>query len=237
MGDQREVPNGVIFLVLGTGIVTTARAMTLSFLAIKLQQTFDLGPATIGFLLGLGPLMGAFASPIIGSLSDRQGRRVVLTVVLVSLAFAMLGLGLAETVLVFCIAQSLAAIAISIYTPISRALISDACPEPLRLKYFSWRYTASNIGWAIGPLLGIAAGVASTFLFLAGALIYATLALAMQLVSLRRVDCAGGGVPSEAPSMVAGIVAAIRVRRLLCYIGASTLLVAVDGQWSATLAP
>ncbi|MBB3387301.1 hypothetical protein FHT82_000021 [Rhizobium sp. BK275] len=45
----------VLFLIAGSGLVTIARAMTLSFLAIKLQQSFGLGPAMIGALLGIGP--------------------------------------------------------------------------------------------------------------------------------------------------------------------------------------
>lgn len=237
MGDQRGVPRGALFLILGTGIVTVARAMTLSFLAIKLQQEFGLGPAMIGLLLGIGPLIGALASPFAGSLSDRTGRKVVLTLVLVSLALAMVVLGFAETLLVFCLAQWLAAVAISIYGPISRAMMSDVCPEPVRLKYFSWRYTASNIGWAVGPFLGIAAGFASTVSFLAAAGVYATLALVLQLVSLHPSCCADEQSPSGGIPLIASIKATMRDRRLCYFIGAGTLLVAVHGQWTATLAP
>ncbi|WP_310384041.1 MFS transporter [Rhizobium sp. 1399] len=63
----------------GSGLVIIARATTLSFLAIKLQQSFGLGPAMIGALLGIGPLVGAVAAPFAGSLSDRVGRKTVLT--------------------------------------------------------------------------------------------------------------------------------------------------------------
>lgn len=237
MGDQGGVPPGALFLILGTGIVTVARAMTLAFLAIKLQQGFGLGPAMIGLLLGIGPLIGALASPFAGSLSDRTGRKVVLTLVLVSLAFAMVLLGLAETLLVFCLAQWLAAVAISIYGPISRALMSDVCPEPVRLKYFSWRYTASNIGWAVGPLFGIAAGVASTILFIVAAAVYAALALVLQVVSLQPSVRTEERFATEAISLIANIKATMRDRRLCYFIGAGTLLIAVHGQWTATLAP
>lgn len=75
---QREsrVPADALLLVVATGVATTARAMTLSFLATVLQQKFGLGPATIGFLLGHGSLMGAIAAPLIGALSDKVGRIV-----------------------------------------------------------------------------------------------------------------------------------------------------------------
>jgi MFS family permease len=138
MDHEKQRLNYVLFLVAGAGLVNVARAMTLSFLAIKLQQSFGLGPAMIGVLLGIGPLVGAVAAPLAGSLSDKVGRKTVLTLTLLSMALAMVGMGIAETVLAFCLAQIVAAVAIAINEPVSRALMSDVCPEPMRLKYFSW---------------------------------------------------------------------------------------------------
>ena len=136
----------------------------------------------IGALLGIGPLVGAVAAPFAGSLSDRVERKTVLTLTLLSMALSLVGMGLAESVLAFCIAQIVAAIALAIYEPISRALMSDVCPQPLRLKYFSWRYTATNAGWAIGPLIGIAAGAASTTLFIIAGAVYVAFAVALHLL-------------------------------------------------------
>ncbi|WP_426124462.1 MFS transporter [Pararhizobium sp. PWRC1-1] len=236
MGKEQTNPHAALFLVIGAGLVTIARAMTLSFLAIKLQQTFGLGPATIGFLLGLGLLIGAVAAPFAGSVSDRVGRRIVLTLTLVSMAFAMIGMGLAETVFAFCLAQSAASVAISVYGPISRALMSDICAEPDRLKYFSWRYTASNVGWAVGPLIGVLAGIASTGLFIAAGALYATLAIGLQLLRLPRrehADCQA----SKQASLIESVIVAMHDRQLAFFISGSTLLIAVYGQWTATLAP
>jgi MFS family permease len=236
---QREsrVPAEALLLVVAIGVATTARAMTLSFLAIVLQQKFGLGPAMIGFLLRLGSLMGAIAAPFVGALSDKVGRMTVLTSAIAALAVTMFALAIAEAVLLFCVAQSLASIAISIFGPISRALISDICPEPLRLKCFSWRHIASNIGWAVGPLIGVAAGVASTPLFLVASGIYTALAFILQFMRFIPAIPERGSPAAEAASMTDGLKAAMGDRRLSCFIGGSTLLVAVYGQWTATLAP
>lgn len=43
MPHEKQRLNYVLFLVAGSGLVTVARATTLSFLAIKLQQSFGLG--------------------------------------------------------------------------------------------------------------------------------------------------------------------------------------------------
>jgi len=237
MKQERQRLNYVLFLVTGSGLVTIARAMTLSFLAIKLQQSFGLGPAAIGALLGIGPLVGAVAAPFAGSLSDSVGRRTMLTLTLLFMALALIGMGLAETVIAFCIAQIVAAVALAIYEPISRALMSDVCPQALRLKYFSWRYTATNAGWAIGPLIGIAAGAASTTLFIIAGAVYVAFAVALHLlhVPIHRSD----DVPqATAPvPLLESLSAAIRDPRLAFFVGGGTLLMAVYGQWSATLAP
>lgn len=129
MAHEKQRLNYVLFLIAGAGLVNVARAMTLSFLAIKLQQTFGLGPAMIGMLLGIGPLVGAVAAPFAGSLSDKVGRKTVLTLTLLSMALAMVGMGVAETVIAFCIAQVVAAVAVAINEPVSRALMSDVCPN------------------------------------------------------------------------------------------------------------
>lgn len=236
MGDEKTNPHVALSLVIGACLVTTARAMTLSFLAIKLQQTFGLGPAVIGFLLGLGPLIGAVAALFAGSISDRVGRRPVLTLALVLMAFAMIGLGLAETVFAFCLAQSSAAVAFSVYGSISRALLSDVCAEPDRLKYFSWRYTASNVGWAVGPLIGVLAGIASTGLFTAAGTLYLALAIGLQLFGVPRRKRANGQA-SKHVSLIKSVLAAMRDRQLAFFISGSTLLIGVYGQWTATLAP
>ncbi|MDX3977654.1 MFS transporter [Shinella sp.] len=166
MTNETHRRNYILFLIAGSGLVTVARAMTLSSLAIKLQQSFGLGPAVIGAILGAGPLVGALVAPLAGAASDKVGCKAILTITLLSMALALIGMGIAETVLSFCLAQISGAAAVAVYEPISRATMSDSCPEQQRLKYFSWRYTAVNVGWAIGPLIGIAAGAASTFLFL-----------------------------------------------------------------------
>ena len=234
--DERRL-NYVLFLVAGSGLVTIARAMTLSFLAIKLQQSFGLGPAMIGALLGVGPLIGAIAAPFAGSLSDRAGRKTVLTLTLLSMALALVGMGLAQTVLAFCIAQIVAAVALAIYEPISRALMSDVCPQPLRLRYFTWRYTATNVGWAIGPLMGIAAGAASTTLFVIAGVVYAVFAVALSMLHTPRHQSDDISKASASPSLLESLRAAVRDPRLAFFVGGGTLLIAVYGQWSATLAP
>jgi MFS family permease len=237
MEEHPGSPRGIMFLIVGAGVVTTARAMSMIFLAIELQRKFGLGLAAIGFLLGIGPLLGAAIAPFAGSMSDRVGRRPLLVLTLMAMALAVIVIGLAGSVWLFCLAQTCAAISIAVYGPLSRALISDISPEPLRLKYFSWRYTASNVGWTVGPMMGVAAGLAPTVLFVGAGVIYAILALALHLVHLPDLRSRHRIQWSMTMPLFTSIKLAIADPRMTCFVAGGTLLVAVYGQWSATLAP
>lgn len=222
-------------LIAGAGIVTLAKGMSLAFLAVRLQRDFGLGPATIGALIGIGPLLGAAVAPLAGSVSDRIGRKNVLVVALFSVSLALTGLGLAQSVITFAVAHILSAVAGAVYEPVSRALMSDASPEKLRLRVFSRRYLAINLGWAAGPMIGVAIGASFATLFMFAGLVHAFFAVAIACAVPSRSnnkDCQEASSPNV---NWRNLASAFRDARLLFFVGGSTLLLAVHGQWSITL--
>lgn len=235
MGNDRR--NYLLFLVTCSGLVATARAMTLSFLVIKLHESFGLGSAIIGALLGAGPLVGAVVAPFAGSLSDRMERKPVLTLTLFMTAVALLGMAVAESVLTFCLAQIVSAVALAVYEPVSRALMSDVCPEEQRLRFFLWRYTTNNVGWAIGPLIGVSAGATASILFFSASFLYAFFAIALLLITVPYNQRHNVSTEVQHTSVFSCVRAAIRDPRLAFFVLGGTLLIAVHGQYSATLAP
>ncbi|OCO98367.1 MULTISPECIES: MFS transporter [unclassified Ensifer] len=226
-----------LLLIAGSGVVTIAKGMSLTFLAIRLQSDFGLSPAGIGALIGAGPLLGAIVSPFAGMLSDRIGRKGVLTAALLMAGLALAGLGLAQSIAAFALAHIVSAVAAAVYEPVARALMSDAAPAHLRLKVFSWRYLAINAGWAIGPLIGVWVGAAYATLFVAAGVLHAAFGLVLflsvpeasnrQMIATERASPTTGGWR--------GLAAALRDRRLVFFVVGGTLLLAVHGQWSVTL--
>ena len=226
-----------LLLIAGSGVVTIAKGMSLTFLAIRLQRDFGLSPAGIGALIGAGPLLGAIVSPFAGTLSDRIGRKGVLTAALFMAGLALAGLGLAQSIAAFALAHIVSAVAAAVYEPVARALMSDAAPEHLRLKVFSWRYLAINAGWAIGPLIGVWVGAAYSTLFVSAGVMHVAFGLVLfftvpeagnrQMIQTKGASQASGGWR--------GLVAALRDRRLVFFVIGGTLLLAVHGQWSVTL--
>jgi MFS family permease len=225
----------VFLMIAGSGLATVAKGMSLTFLAIRLQRDFGLDPATIGALIGIGPLLGALAAPLAGSMSDRIGRRTVLIAALILIAAALAGLGLAGSIMAFAAAHVVAAVAGAVYEPVSRALMSDASPEKLRLKAFSWRYLAINVGWALGPMIGIGVGAASSSLFVAAGLMHAIFAIAVAVIVPSRAKSPETQAPALESANWRRLWSVLQDPRLLFFIGGGTLLLAVHGQWSVTL--
>lgn len=224
----------VLLLIAGSGMVAIARGMSLTFLAIRLQGEFGLSPAWIGVLIGVGPLLGAVASPFAGTISDRIGRRVVLTAALLFAGLGLVGLGLAQSVMAFALAHVVSSVAAAVYEPVSRALMSDAAPENLRLKVFSWRYLVINAGWAVGPMIGLAIGANSPLPFVIAGAVHFAFAAAIFVVVPAGLANLPSGQATASPG-IRRLGAALRDRRLVFYVGGGMLLLAVYGQWSVTL--
>lgn len=141
----------------------------------------------LGGLLALYPLAQFFGAPVLGSLSDRLGRRPVL---LASLAasvcfYALMALALhLQSLALLAVACLLAGLA-EANIAIAQSAIADVAPAAARSRLFGYVYLSSSLAYVVGPLVGgklADPGVVSWFApstpFLAvAALLLATLAL------------------------------------------------------------
>lgn len=141
----------------------------------------------LGGLLAIYPLAQFFGAPVLGSLSDRLGRRPVLLVSLAASAcfYALIALALhlhsLALLAVTCLLAGLAEANIAI----AQSAIADVAPAAARSRLFGYVYLSSSLAYVVGPLAGgklADPGVVSWFgaptPFLAvAALLVATLAL------------------------------------------------------------
>lgn len=145
----------VVWAVLvGTVFVRAASSMSLPFLAIYLSRNTDLSPVWIGLAIGVGPLAGTVGSFVGGTLSDRFGRKVIIITSLLVWTGVFLGYGFAKGFAAFTLLGILGGFCRSFFEPVSQALMADLTPAEQRLQVFGLRYTAINIGVAIGPVAG-----------------------------------------------------------------------------------
>lgn len=151
----------VWILLSGTVLARGSAFATLPFLAIYLSRNLDLHPVLIGLTIGISPLSGVIGGFLGGHLSDRFGRMPIMIGSLLSMSLVYFGFMLAETPGWFILLNALNGLSGSFFEPTGQALIADLTEKSKRMRAFSLRYTAINIGASVGPLLGAYLAVVS----------------------------------------------------------------------------
>ncbi|NEW08771.1 MFS transporter [Paenibacillus sp. SYP-B3998] len=144
----------VHILILGTVMARAASSMSLPFLAIYLSRNTSMSEVMIGVIIGMGALAGTVGGFVGGTLSDRFGRRVIMLIALFGWAFVFTGFAFVKLPVLFMLLNMVNGLCRSFYEPVSQALMADLTEPTKRLKVFSMRYMAINVGVAVGPLLG-----------------------------------------------------------------------------------
>jgi predicted MFS family arabinose efflux permease len=110
----------------------------------------------LGVLLAIYPLGQFLGSPVLGALSDRYGRKPILTVslgvavaayVLISLGIELRSLAL---IAIGCLIGGLAESNIAI----AQSAISDVAGPDERPRLFAWIYSCCSLGYIAGPVIG-----------------------------------------------------------------------------------
>jgi MFS family permease len=141
-------------LLIGTVLSRGSAFMTLPFLSIYLSRHMELSPLIIGITVGMSPLMGTVGGFIGGHLSDRFGRKPIMLTSLFMVAFVYYGFTVATGQGWFILLNALNGLSNSFFEPTAQALMADLTEKTKRMKVYSLRYTAMNIGASVGPLIG-----------------------------------------------------------------------------------
>jgi MFS family permease len=145
--------------------------MILPFLAILLHQKFGLNELEVGIFLAAASLVGIIFGFYVGYLSDRIGRRKIIIFGVVLTIVAMLALGVADNLYVLFAGTLMQSLARPMVETPGRALMTDTVEDrDVKDMALHMRYFGLNVGAALGPLLGAAAGLTgeqSTFYLVA----------------------------------------------------------------------
>nr|WP_232423530.1 MULTISPECIES: MFS transporter [Bacillus] len=152
----------VVNIIIGTFFARLTSSMVMPFLAIYLTKEKGISPVLTGAIIGISSLIGVFTSFLGGYLSDRFGRKIILLMSLFMHSIVFIGFALSDSVIMFFVCSALNGACRSFFEPSSRALMSDFTEEKNKLLIFNFRYTAINVGVAVGPLLGLLLGSSST---------------------------------------------------------------------------
>jgi DHA1 family tetracycline resistance protein-like MFS transporter len=123
-------------------------------------ETFGASPLVIGLLFASFSLSQLIASPLLGELSDRWGRRPVLILSLIGTAISFSMLALAQSLAMLFAARIVDGLSGGNITT-ARAYIADVTTEEERPKAYGFLGAAFGLGFIIGPALGGAFSVIS----------------------------------------------------------------------------
>ena len=123
-------------------------ALVGSFTGSQADQAFWYGVVTFAFSLA-----NFFASPVLGALSDRYGRRPVLLMGFCGLALSFFATALATAVWML-IAVRLVSGAMQSNLAIANAYVADITPPEQRAKRFGLLGAMFGVGFILGPVMG-----------------------------------------------------------------------------------
>lgn len=231
---RTPLPKIVWLMIIGGGLTRGAFFMAFPFLAIHLKEQFGADITTIGWIIGIGPLMGAAVGFYGAYLSDILGRRSILIASLLTWGCVQIGFSFANSIFVFGILSALSGIMRSISEPIIQAIISDRTSGEAKERSYHYRYYAINLGAAIGPVIGgwLLIDHVTLGFFLAGlSLILFSFVFTYQT----RINFHLSGKPEKAPGFwpVMGIMARDRV--LNYYVAASVICAVAYAQIDTAL--
>lgn len=107
----------------------------------------------IGTMTALYAVMQFIFAPVLGSLSDRLGRRPVLLISLAGAAVNYMFLAFAPSLWMIVIGRAIAGLS-SANTSVAAAYVTDISPEDQRARRFGLVNAMFGIGFIIGPVLG-----------------------------------------------------------------------------------
>jgi multidrug resistance protein len=181
-------------------VVMLGYAMVLPIMPFYIEK-LGAGGTELGWLMATYALMQLICAPIWGVLSDRYGRKSILSIGILGYAISMLMFGLSTTFWMLFVARSLSGILSSATMPTAMAYIGDNAPAKERGQGMGQLGAATGIGVVFGPLL---AGVLSTYwlalpFFVGSALAFAAFLLVIFWLPEARVPTAADRSQPGAP--------------------------------------
>ncbi len=156
MANTKKAAVGFIFLTLVIDIVGLGIIIPVIPQLIEgLLHTHDLSKASLygGWMTFLYATMQFMFAPLIGSLSDKYGRRPVLLISLLGFGFDYLFLAFAPSILWLFVGRTISGITGASVTTAS-AYMADISDDSNRAQNFGMIGAAFGIGFIIGPMLG-----------------------------------------------------------------------------------
>lgn len=175
-------------------MLTSVRAMAHNglniFLIVYMDEDLDYPVFKIGYHMALLTLFGVLSAPIMGWLSDKIGRRPVISVALGAIAIIIAGMLMFEGGLPFTILLALLGLFLYTVNPVMLAAAIDAAPKGTESSVTALMFTGPSIFGAVSPVIAgfmrDSWGMDAVFIYASS--IVAIVAVLSLVVPMRRLD-------------------------------------------------
>ncbi|MEN5303482.1 MFS transporter [Pseudomonas sp. TWI628] len=227
-------PASVRLLLATTFTLTVARALTLPYLVVYLADNFQLSVGQIGLLIGGALIVASLLSLYGGHLVDTVRNHTLVSASTLAFALAFVAAIASRSVWLFFTCLVLINLALAVVDIAAKAGFCALLPVDQRAEVFAIKYTLSNVGYAVGPLLGVAMLELDDHLpFVASALTGLGMCLAYWRLGDRGLQASAQEQPGAGFTQVA--LGLARDRRLVCFTLGGVLSAVVFGQFTAYL--
>ncbi|MGF6090873.1 MFS transporter [Pseudomonas sp. 18173] len=210
--------------------IVVSRAITSPLLTLFVSDKLGLNQQDVGLLLGIAVFVATLLSLYGGYIIDRFEKRRLLVLSMASSAIGLVLLTFAENLYLTTITLIVTETASSLFLIGSKAILSDNLEVGQRAKAFSLSYTLTNIGYAVGPMLGvlIAGAFASAPFLVAAAIAF----FSMFLMTGIPGNPPGVSLTGQAQSFLKTLVTLKNDRTLIMFTAGCLLSTVVHGRFT-----
>lgn len=152
---KTDYRNQSIYSVYGIAVINgIGFALVFPIIALFLQDSYKLGEGSIALIIGVVGLMALVGGPVGGIMSDRIGRKTVVSITEFLAGITLVLMGLEVSLFVLILLLGLQRFVFAIIQPSFRALQNDLVPPQVRGKEFGLVQASFNLGSVIGPIVG-----------------------------------------------------------------------------------
>ncbi len=210
--------------------IVVSRAITSPLLTLFVSDKLGLNQQDVGLLLGIAVFVATLLSLYGGYIIDRFEKRRLLILSMASSAVGLVLLTFAENLYLTTITLIVTETASSLFLIGSKAILSDNLPVGQRAKAFSLSYTLTNIGYAVGPMLGvlIAGAFTSAPFLIAAAIAFFSIFLMTGIAK----DPARSPVGGQGQSFLKTLITLKNDRTLILFTAGCLLSTVVHGRFT-----
>ena len=161
----------MLLLAVSMGLLMTGYAITMPIFARRLGELGS-GVSALSMMSTAYALAGIAASPFLGTLADRAGRRPLVLSSLFVFALANIGFLLAASTGALIVVRVVEGALSAGLMPAALGIVADIAPQDKRARWIGLVMGGASAGWVLGPVAGgvlyDAWGFAAPFLISAG---------------------------------------------------------------------